>query len=187
MNLVSQHYHRPAAPRVSPDKPMILMIDSSRRLLDCTPEAVAMLERRDPLLLEFGRVAMSRQQDADRLGEALRAATLSGAATLSIGEDAMQIEAVRFGEARLLLVCRRRSADLVQCVEETADSFGLTAAERRLLGLLSRGMSLPGAATSLGVARTTARTHLQRIFDKTGSRRQADLMRLVTMGSAQWS
>jgi DNA-binding CsgD family transcriptional regulator len=31
----------------------------------------------------------------------------------------------------------------------------------------------------LGVAPTTARTHLQRIFDKSGARRQSDLQRLI--------
>jgi hypothetical protein len=43
-------------------------------------------------------------------------------------------------------------------------------------------VSLTSAASSLGVARTTARTHLQRIFDKTGSRRQSDLVRMVALG-----
>jgi DNA-binding CsgD family transcriptional regulator len=31
----------------------------------------------------------------------------------------------------------------------------------------------------LGVARSTARTHLQRLFEKTGKRRQVDLLRMV--------
>jgi DNA-binding CsgD family transcriptional regulator len=57
--------------------------------------------------------------------------------------------------------------------------FELTAAESRLLDILCSGASIPQAAALLGVARTTARTHLQRIFDKSGTRRQSDLQRLV--------
>jgi DNA-binding CsgD family transcriptional regulator len=68
-----------------------------------------------------------------------------------------------------------RSARLAAAAAE----FGLTPAEARLLAVLFEGCSVPQAAERLGVARTTARTHLQRVFDKTGARRQGDLMRLV--------
>jgi DNA-binding CsgD family transcriptional regulator len=34
-------------------------------------------------------------------------------------------------------------------------------------------------AEALGIAETTTKTHLQRIFSKTGTSRQADLVRLV--------
>jgi len=57
--------------------------------------------------------------------------------------------------------------------------YGLTAAETRLLGLLAQGRSLEATAAALGIAITTARTHLQRLFDKTGTSRQAELVRLV--------
>jgi DNA-binding CsgD family transcriptional regulator/PAS domain-containing protein len=57
--------------------------------------------------------------------------------------------------------------------------YGLTPAETRLLGVLARGEGLDATAAALGIAITTARTHLQRIFDKTGTSRQAELVRLV--------
>jgi len=57
--------------------------------------------------------------------------------------------------------------------------YGLTPAETRLIVLLARDHSLGEAAATLGIARTTARTHLQRIFEKTGTRRQSQLMKLV--------
>jgi DNA-binding CsgD family transcriptional regulator/PAS domain-containing protein len=58
-------------------------------------------------------------------------------------------------------------------------AYDLTRAEARLLATLLRGQTLSEGATALGVARTTARTHLARIFSKTGVSRQADLMRLA--------
>jgi DNA-binding CsgD family transcriptional regulator len=57
--------------------------------------------------------------------------------------------------------------------------YGLTMAETRLIALLAQGLSLQKAAHALGVARITARTHLQHIFAQTGTRRQAELIRLV--------
>jgi DNA-binding CsgD family transcriptional regulator len=60
-----------------------------------------------------------------------------------------------------------------------AAAYGLTPAETRLLESLLAGRNLAETATSLGVALTTAKTHLDRIFQKTGVRRQAELMRLA--------
>ncbi len=56
-------------------------------------------------------------------------------------------------------------------------SFGLTPAEARLLGALIAGERLPDYARRHGVSPTTARTHLRSLFDKTGERRQSDLIR----------
>jgi DNA-binding CsgD family transcriptional regulator len=60
-----------------------------------------------------------------------------------------------------------------------ATAFGLTAAEVRVLELLSKGLSISEVATELEVAPTTARTHLARLMHKTGTRRQADVLRLA--------
>jgi DNA-binding CsgD family transcriptional regulator len=159
------------------------MIDRERRLLDATPSGAHMLDRRHLLTCEFGRVAASRPHDRSRLERIIHTAMLSGGAALTLAE--LRVEIVRLGsstrEGRLLLICRQ-AEDATRHVDAAARRFGLTTAERRLLKLLLEGMSLAGAAFSLGVARTTARTHLQRIFDKTGRRRQSDLVRLVAMG-----
>jgi len=57
--------------------------------------------------------------------------------------------------------------------------YGLTAAETRLLALLGQGRRVEDAAEVLGIALSTARTHLKRIFQKTNTSRQAELVRLV--------
>ncbi|HEY8127422.1 MAG TPA: helix-turn-helix transcriptional regulator [Hyphomicrobium sp.] len=57
--------------------------------------------------------------------------------------------------------------------------FAITHAESRVLHLLLQGMSLERAAEALGVSSTTAKTHLARFFIKTGTQRQADLVRLA--------
>jgi DNA-binding CsgD family transcriptional regulator/PAS domain-containing protein len=60
-----------------------------------------------------------------------------------------------------------------------AAAFGLTPAETRVLASLLAGLPLAETATALGITRDTAKNHLNRIFQKTGVTRQADLMRLA--------
>lgn len=57
--------------------------------------------------------------------------------------------------------------------------YGITQAECRVLLLLVQGMTLQELAQALGVATATARTHLARLFAKTGTQRQTDLVRLA--------
>jgi DNA-binding CsgD family transcriptional regulator len=58
-------------------------------------------------------------------------------------------------------------------------SFDLTPAEARMLQHLAAGVTLAEAAKTLGVSTNTAKTHLARIFLKTGVSRQADLIAMV--------
>lgn len=64
-------------------------------------------------------------------------------------------------------------------VDEVAEACGLTPTEARMLGLIVKGLDTVVAAKKLGIARTTARTHLQRLFAKTGTARQSELVRFV--------
>lgn len=57
--------------------------------------------------------------------------------------------------------------------------FDLTPAEARLLELVGAGRTNVEAAAALGVALSTVRTHLLRLFAKTGTNRQADLVGLL--------
>jgi DNA-binding CsgD family transcriptional regulator/PAS domain-containing protein len=64
--------------------------------------------------------------------------------------------------------------------DATAEAFGLTPAETRVLASLLAGRTLAETAVALDIAPSTAKTHLDNIFSKTGVTRQADLMRLGT-------
>jgi DNA-binding CsgD family transcriptional regulator len=57
--------------------------------------------------------------------------------------------------------------------------FGLTRAEAAFAVEFVNGHRLQTCADRLGISTTTAKTHLQRIFEKTGACRQADLMRRI--------
>jgi DNA-binding CsgD family transcriptional regulator/PAS domain-containing protein len=63
-----------------------------------------------------------------------------------------------------------------------ADAHGLTLTEATLLSHLLAGHDLRQAAELMSVTMSTAKTLLQRSFDRTGTRRQAQLMALVLQG-----
>jgi DNA-binding CsgD family transcriptional regulator len=60
-----------------------------------------------------------------------------------------------------------------------AKIYGLTPGELRVLLTMSPGLGVKEAADILGIGETTAKTHLQRIFSKTGTSKQAELMILL--------
>ncbi|MBI1291456.1 hypothetical protein GC173_09470 [bacterium] len=64
-------------------------------------------------------------------------------------------------------------------VDELRSRFGLTAAEAALAFEMLVGDGRQAAASRCGISINTARTHLTRVFDKTGVRRQAELIALV--------
>lgn len=63
--------------------------------------------------------------------------------------------------------------------EAFAQLYDLTAAEQRVLQLMVQGFTPQDVGAELGVSVTTVKTHLQRLFAKTNTPRQADLVRLV--------
>ena len=59
-----------------------------------------------------------------------------------------------------------------------AARYGLTRMESRVLAEIITGQGLPHVAETLQIGATTARSHLQKIFLKTGIAKQAELVRL---------
>jgi DNA-binding CsgD family transcriptional regulator len=63
--------------------------------------------------------------------------------------------------------------------------YALTPAEAALVGRLIAGEDLRRAAETLSVSMNTARTHLKRVFEKTRTKRQAELVQLILRSPAQ--
>ena len=70
-------------------------------------------------------------------------------------------------------------------------SYGVTPSELRVLrAVVEEVGGLKAIAESLGISQATVKTHLHHLFQKTGTRRQADLVKLVmamTQGAADWN
>lgn len=58
--------------------------------------------------------------------------------------------------------------------------WGLTAAEARVAASLAAGLSPAEIAVRHGVSEATVRTQMRTIFEKTGTHRQGELIRLLT-------
>jgi len=74
---------------------------------------------------------------------------------------------------------RRAELDLISPFEVIAQDFRLTPAELRVLFAIIEVGGVPEVAPVLGISEATVKTHLQRLFEKTTTSRQADLVKLV--------
>jgi DNA-binding CsgD family transcriptional regulator len=79
--------------------------------------------------------------------------------------------------AMVLVVVPDREVQISR--EALGELFGLTPAETGVAQAIAKGLGLKAAARELGVAPSTARTHLLRIFTKTGTQRQAELVHVL--------
>jgi len=63
-------------------------------------------------------------------------------------------------------------------------AYDLTASEARVCSLLANGESVENVSEKLRISPNTARTHIKRIFSKTGATRQAALVKLILSTAA---
>ena len=73
----------------------------------------------------------------------------------------------------------RKVAMEIAGIDIIARSFDLTPAELRVMLSVVDVGGVPETATALGIAESTVKTHLRRVFAKTGSSRQADLVKIA--------
>jgi DNA-binding CsgD family transcriptional regulator len=74
---------------------------------------------------------------------------------------------------------RKAELDLPSPPEAVGKEFGLTPAELRVLFAVIEVGAVAEVSHVLGVSEATVKTHLQHLFDKTGTHRQAELVKLV--------
>jgi DNA-binding CsgD family transcriptional regulator len=89
---------------------------------------------------------------------------------------------LRHARPAAMLLITDPERDRLARKEELRRRFGLTSAEAEVAFEIVRGDGREAAAARLGISVTTASTHLTHIFEKTGTRRQAQLVRLLLDG-----
>ena len=82
------------------------------------------------------------------------------------------------GPELLLLISTRRLGTAIP-VDDLQALFHLTPAEARLASALAEGEDLTDYASRIGVSRNTVRAQLSRVFEKTGTNRQAELVATI--------
>jgi DNA-binding CsgD family transcriptional regulator/PAS domain-containing protein len=177
----------------------IFLVDQEGRIIHANAAGNALLSQSDVLRAVSGKVVTFAPETNEMLREAFLAASLGEAA---IGGKGISIPLVsKTGEhhaahvlpltsgARHKAIAGRAAAAAVFVHKSTlehpsspeliAKAFGLTLAELRVLLAIVEIGGVPQVAEVLGIGATTVKTHLGRIYRKTGSTRQADLVKLV--------
>jgi DNA-binding CsgD family transcriptional regulator len=93
-----------------------------------------------------------------------------------VGLDPPALEA---GDAAVILYLLDPEQDVSLLLAPACHIYHLTATEARLVARLVSGADLADAAASLNLAVQTARSYLKQIFLKTGTNRQAELVRIM--------
>jgi len=81
--------------------------------------------------------------------------------------------------ATAAIFVRKATMESPSAPEIIARMYDLTPTELRVLLAIVEVGGIPDVAEALGVAESTVKTHVGRLFEKTGGRRQADLVKLV--------
>lgn len=177
----------------------VFLVDGDGRVVFASAAAETLLRSSDTLHTEQGRLSASRTVETRALrrliADATRTALGEGAAaggTLAIpsptGETPLAVVVAPLRDLRPWLGGARPTAIVLAGapgVAPTASAttlralYRLTPAEATIAAAIGGGRPLTDAAADLGISPLTARTHLKRVFDKTGVHRQAELVRLV--------
>jgi DNA-binding CsgD family transcriptional regulator/PAS domain-containing protein len=180
----------------------ILIVDGQCHPVFLNHAAERLLAEDDHLILAHGMLAAASGLETGKLRQLVAAAAGCGGNGLTGSNSALAITC-RSGAPPMLLRIRsiphsaiskggRQShvvavftgtTEMTESVRQLHDVYHLTPAEARLAALILRGYSLHAAARRLHVSNNTARTHMKRIYDKTETHRQVDLIRLVGGGA----
>jgi DNA-binding CsgD family transcriptional regulator len=165
----------------------LCLVTPGGELLHANAPALAALAGGDPLRRAGPRLA-ARDPAADRALRAALAACDTEAPRPALlplrdRDAAVMLVAVRplrlASDHRAVALVLQRPRFAAVATDVIGDIHGLTPTERRVLdGIVALG-GVPEVAAALGVAPTTVKTHLGRLFDKTGATRQADLVKLM--------
>lgn len=136
------------------------------------------------LRLEHGSLRGVTGEDSATLRRLIArcAASRSGGSARLAGVDGtLLVAACPIAEGAVLLRFTDPTATRLPEVRVLQDQFGFTPAEAALARDILAGNDLAASAARRGITLNTARVHLRRIFEKTGTRRQAELMRLLLL------
>ncbi len=176
----------------------VFVVDSTARLITTNSAADRLLRSGDGLRSCGGRLCCHRPQESGALQTAINAVsrtpdTIPAVATdmrvaRTWAESPLAVLVLPVAAAPATAGLTVRAAAIVFAIDPDARTanvegfavvHGLTVAERRVLGEIVRCGGLVVAARALNISLPTARTHLQHIFGKTGTRSQAELVARV--------
>jgi DNA-binding CsgD family transcriptional regulator len=177
----------------------IFLVDAGARVLHANTAGKVILREGDLLRVSGGRLAAADTTTDQALRESFASAGrgdnalgIMGIAMPLIASDGEcyvgHVSPLTTGKRRsagarydavAALFVRKAALEMPSSPEIIAKAYKLTPTELRVLLAIVEVGGVPEVAATLGIGATTVKTHLGRIFGKTGTNRQADLVKLV--------
>lgn len=177
----------------------ILLLDEHKRIVYANRSAEQFRSSGDGVRLSADGIVALRKQDHDRLqgliaralsgvtspdvcpGGVMRVPRPSGKRPYTIGVAAVspRYPVLSVFRPAVCVVITDPDAQRLLPIQRVQAAFGLTEAEARLASLLASGAELKSAAAELKITYGTARARLAEIFQKTETRRQGELIKLL--------
>lgn len=180
----------------------VIMTDADGTILHANSAAEAMMRAGSPIHGNGGTLRTNRISATKELHTAIALADREEASPGKTGfalrltnsgelPVLAHVLPLKQGEARSMLQPNATAAVFVGGASSSANgteamsvAFALTRMETRVLAGLLTGQTLNQTAQELGIARTTARSHLDNLFGKIGVTRQSDLIRVAMQTAA---
>jgi len=176
----------------------VVLADENSKIVHTNAAATAMLAAGDPIVVRQGRIAVQSAATTSTLQSAVAQAAKDEAVLGQKGigipiprpsGDPLVIHVLplRRSQVRSGLIQRAAAALFVAPAsaapqlphDALTQLYDLTPAEVRIFELICDGQTKTAISELLGIAVSTVKTHLLHVFDKTGCRRQIDLVRLA--------
>jgi DNA-binding CsgD family transcriptional regulator len=177
----------------------VFLVNPSGQLVYANAAGEEMLTRGDPIRLIDGHIhaaeakaereltasfseAMSGDFTRQPHGVAVPLASANGerhVAHVLPMASGQRREAVAGNHATAALFVRRMDQRFPTAIETIAQLYKLTSGETRVLHVILDAGNVPATALLLRLTENTVKTHLKRIFNKTGARSQIDLVKLA--------
>jgi DNA-binding CsgD family transcriptional regulator len=180
----------------------ILIVDGECHPVFLNRAAERLLAEEDHLVLAHGMLRAASSHETGKLRHLVAAAAgcatngsagsnseititcPSGAPPMYLRIKSIPHSAIdRDGRHKQVVAVFTGTTEMTGTIRRLYDLYHLTPAEARLAALIVGGYSLHAAACRLHISNNTARTHMKRIYDKTETHRQVDLIRLVANGA----
>lgn len=180
----------------------LVLLNASGRVVLANAAASRLIDPSGPLRLRQGSLASYHPALTRRLhdlvGSVIRGRPLATAvfpfpdhsrSVIVTGSSIRSRDLVRLsdgglGDPTVMLFLTDPLATAHNEAELLRELYGLTDGEARIAAAVAGGAGISAVAQALGISRNTVKTHLSRVFAKTGTTRQTELARLVTAMAA---
>jgi DNA-binding CsgD family transcriptional regulator/PAS domain-containing protein len=175
----------------------LFLLDDQGQIVHANRSGAAMLAAKAPVVsirgrLEFAGDGVTPLRSILEAGRGAAPRAASGAShPLAAGGKAFVAHIIALDAARrdglsaerratVLVLVKEANPTTAAAVEATARCYGLTPQESRVLRMVVDAGGIPLAADALNLSPTTVRTHIARIYDKTGVHSQGQLIKLLS-------